>query len=174
MRELEYVQTESITDEIDSVFENYVKDCHSLMIRRTAPFWNWRYGSHPESIYRTWLVKRHHKTMGAVVVSVKAMAGRHIGLIIDIVADGGVPVIRGLLGRAEEDLRSRGIGLLTCQATTGPLQTALREEGYRPLPSWLIRKRFHFVYRPTGIRGPRDLPNEISRWHLMFADSDNA
>jgi len=171
---LDYALAESMDDEIESVFDHYAEECRALMIRRTAAFWNWRYASHPESIYRTWLVKRNHRMMGAVVVSVKTTPRFDIGMIIDLVAQGGVPVIRGLLGKAEEDLRSRGIRLVTCQATTSPLQTALREEGYRRLPAWLIRKRFHFVYRPTGIGGPRDLPDVIPGWHLMFSDSDNA
>jgi len=170
---LEFTQAENAPDELDTIFNEYAIACNALMIRRTARFWNWRYATHPKSIYRTWLTTENGNLAGAVVVSVKERAGLDVGMIVDLIARGGMPVMRGLIRAAEKDLRSRGIGLIVCQVTSEPLKAALREEGFRSPGPWLTRKRFHFVFRPTGVPLPRELPETMADWHLMFGDSDN-
>ena len=170
---LDVTEAETVPDELEAIFDDYAVASDALMIRRTARFWNWRYGMHPKSIYRTLLATREGHLTGAVVTSVAERAGLEVGMIVDLVARGGMPVIRSLLRAAEAGLRSRGAGLIACQATSGPLKAALREEGFRSPGPWLTRKRFHFVFRPTGLAVPRDLPEAMADWHLMLGDSDN-
>lgn len=170
---LDVTEAKTVPDELETVFDDYAAACNALMIRRTARFWNWRYGAHPRSIYRTWLATREGHLAGAVATSTGERAGLDVGMIVDLVARGGMPVIRGLLRAAEAGLRSRGVGLIACQATSGPLKAALREEGFRCPGPWLTRKRFHFVFRPTGVAVPRELPKAMADWHLMLGDSDN-
>jgi len=170
---LEVSEVATVPDGLDAVFDEYAAASNALMIRRTTPFWNWRYCTHPRSIYRTFLATTNGKLAGAVVTSIKERAGLDVGMIVDLVASGGMPVMRGLIRAAEAELRSRGIGMVVCQATSGPLKAALREEGFRCPGPWLTRKRFHFVFRPTGVAVPREWPRTMADWHLMLGDSDN-
>jgi len=163
----------SLPPEFDDVFDAFARDCGSLMIRRTAAYWNWRYGARPHAAYRTFMARQNGSLVGAVVTSKGRRAGMDVGMILDVVARGGIPVLRQLIHHAEADLRSRGLGLATCQATGATLQQALREEGYLcPNPSWLP-KRFNFVFRTTGLPGMPRSPSNLSDWHLTFGDSDN-
>jgi hypothetical protein len=143
------------------------------MIQRTSAYWNWRYLSRPESNYRTLIARRGSRVVGATITAIGRRMGLEVGLIADVVAEGGAPVLRRLIRAAEEDLLGRGVGLVTCQATSPLVQEALAAEGYwRPNPRKLP-KHFHFVFRPTGHAGLRAAPANISDWHLTFGDSDN-
>ncbi|OQZ06783.1 MAG: hypothetical protein B6D36_03275 [Planctomycetes bacterium UTPLA1] len=95
-------------------------------------------------------------------------------MIVDLVSQADEAVIRSLIRFAENDLRQRGFGIVTCQATSPALLRALRFEGFRNGPPSVIRKRFHFVYRRTGVTGLPHDPSSLSNWHLTFGDSDNA
>ncbi len=159
--------------DLDEVFEVFAHDNDRLMIRRTAAYWNWRYLSRPGSDYRTILARHAGRVVGATITSVGRRFGLDVGLIADFSADGGVPVLRQLIRAAENDFRSRGVGLVTCQATGPLLQDALAAEGYRRPNPRKLPKKFHFVYRPTGVTGLRKPPAEIADWHLTFGDSDN-
>lgn len=166
--------TTVVPDELDKVFDRFARDCGALMLRRTAKYWNWRYGARPGGHYRTLLLRDGGAVAGAVATSVGRRMGLDIGMIVDLLAAGGVPVLRRLLWEAEAELRTRGLGLVTCQATSALVEQALSEEGYRrPPPGWLPKK-FHFVYRPTGLPGLPKLPASPADWHLTFGDSDNA
>ncbi len=167
-------QVTTMPNELDEVFDLFARDCETLMIRRTTAYWNWRYLARPNVAYRTLVARRAGRMMGVVATSVQKRAGLQLGMVLDIVGRGGLPVLRQLLRDAEAELVSRGAGLVTCQATSPILQRALREEGYRcPKPEWLP-KRFNFVYRISGVPGlPRE-PSRLADWHLTFGDSDNA
>ncbi|HKQ47006.1 MAG TPA: GNAT family N-acetyltransferase [Phycisphaerae bacterium] len=159
--------------ELDEVFSAFSHGCDRLMIRRTAAYWNWRYLTRPGSSYRTLVARRAGRVVGAVITAVGRRMGLDVGLIADIVGEGGVTVLRRLIRAAEEELVGRGLGLVTCQATSPLLQEALAAEGYwRPEPRKLPKK-FHFVYRPTGVAGLPKAPASIADWHLTFGDSDN-
>jgi GNAT superfamily N-acetyltransferase len=171
---LEYRLVERAPDDLDEVFDDFARACGRLMIRRTAAYWNWRYSAKPCAPYRTLVARRPDKLVGAVVTSVQRQRGLEIGLVLDVIGRGGVRGLGQLLRAAEEDLISRGVGLVTCQATSPMLQQALRAEGYRSLSPRSLPKRFHFVYRSTGVAGlPRE-PSQLTDWHLTFGDSDNA
>ncbi len=159
--------------ELDEVVDAFARDCDRLMIRRTAAYWNWRYLTRPASSYRTIVARRAGRAVGAISTAVGRRMGLDVGLIADVAAAGGVSVLRSLIRAAESDLGGRGLGLVTCQATSPLLQEALAAEGYwRPSPRKLPKK-FHFVYRPTGVAGLRKAPADIADWHLTFGDSDN-
>lgn len=163
-----------VPDDLEAVFDSFARDSDTLMIRRTAPYWRWRHLTRPALTYRTIMATRGSETVGAVSIGTGKRAGLDVGMIMDIVAGGGVPVLRALLGAAEEELRRAGIGLLSCQATTPLLREALAQEGYRAVGSRITRKQFHFVYRPTGQPGWERRPAGMADWHLTFSDSDNA
>lgn len=160
--------------DLDDVFDRFVIDCNRLMIRRTAGYWNWRYCTRPGASYRTMIARRHGQTVGAICTSIGRRFGMDIGMIMDVMTADGVPTLRRLIQRAEEDVLGRGLGLITCQATSPRLQEALFAEGYRLPPPRRLPKKFHFVYRPTGVSGLPQAPGVISDWHLTFGDSDNA
>lgn len=166
--------TERVPEELDALTDEFARAMDRLMIRRTAAYWNWRYASRPQSAYSTFIARRDGRVVGAVVTSEGRRAGIPVGLIVDLVCDANFSTLRRLICAAEDDLRQRGLGLSTCQATSPTLQDALRAEGYRAASPALIRKRFHFVYRLTAEAGlPRE-PGGIEDWHLTFGDSDNA
>ena len=170
---LDHKQVSCAPDELDDVFDAFARDSKSLMIRRTAAYWNWRYAARPGAPYCMLVVRRAGRIVGAAVTSVQRRMGVDIGMVLDLVARGGVPSLRCLLREAEKTLVSRGVGLVTCQATSSLLRCALQEAGFRcPEPAWLP-KRFHFVYRMTGVPGLRDRPARLGDWHLTFGDSDN-
>lgn len=160
-------------EEFDEVFDEFAHDCGQLLIRRTAAYWNWRYGAKPVAEYRTLILRQGGRMVGAVVTSVGRRIGLDVGMVIDLVARGGVRTLRQLLREAEAELQSRGLGLVACQATSSMLQRALQEEGYRrPNPKWLPKK-FNFLYRPTEVPGLPRQPSQLTDWHLTFGDSDN-
>jgi hypothetical protein len=156
------------------VFESFGRDVGRLMIRRTAAYWQWRYMSRPQATYSTIVARRGTHVLGAVVTAVQRRFGVVIGMIVDIIAGGGTPVLCALLGAAEEELRSRGVGMTACQATSPLLSQALVDSGYFRPKGRLIPKKFHFVYRLTGVAGLPPEPRQIADWHLTFGDSDNA
>jgi GNAT superfamily N-acetyltransferase len=167
-------RTHLLPDEFDGVFDDFARDCGALMLRRTSAYWNWRYGAKPGSAYQTLVLRQDGRLAGAVVTSVGRRMGLDIGMVLDVVGRGGVPIIRRLLREAELELHSRRLGLVACQATSPLLENALREEGYwRPKPGWLP-KRFHWVFRPTGLTGLPGMPSRLCDWHLTLGDSDNA
>jgi GNAT superfamily N-acetyltransferase len=158
--------------ELDRVFDEFSRDCGSLMVRRTADYWNWRYAAKPNAAYHLFIARRNGQVVGAVATSLEKRMGIEIGMVLDLIARGGIPVLCRLLRTAEEDLASRGLGLAACEATSPMLQAALRAEGYvGPRPTWLPKK-FHFVYRPTGVAGLSRIPSRVRDWHLTLGDSD--
>lgn len=163
-----------VPDDLDDIFDDFARDCGTLMIRRTAAYWRWRYLTRPASSYRTLVATRGGETVGAVTTAIGRRAGMDIGMTMDFVARGGLPVIRALMRAAEGELRSRGAGALSCQASAPLLREALRHEGYWCVGPSVTRKKFHFVYRPTGIGEPAQTPESLADWHLCFGDSDNA
>ena len=173
-RRFDFQQVSLVPDELDEVCEEFARDCPMLMTRRTAAYWNWRYGIKPGADYRTLVARQAGRLMGAVATSTEDYRGLQVGLVLDLVTRGGLVGLRLLLRAAEDDLRSRGIGLITCQATSPILQRALGEERYwRPKTTWLPR-RFHYIYRFTGIPGLPRRPTRLEDWHLTFGDSDNS
>jgi hypothetical protein len=160
-------------DELDELAEPFARQCAALSIVRSTAYWNWRYCSKPASTYRTLLARRNGQAVGAVVTSSYRRFAVEVGMILDLVAVGGLLPIRELLRIAEQDCVSRGMGLIACQATSPLLQQALKDEGYRCPGAGLLLKRFHFVYFPTGVRGMPGNPNNVRDWHLTFGDSDN-
>ncbi len=171
---LECERATDVPDELDDIADAFARDSDTLMIRRTAAYWRWRYLSKPASDYRTFVGRVNGKLGGAVTTSAGLRAGIEVGMIMDLVARGGVPAIRALLRAGERDLRERGIGLISCQASTPMMKEALRLEGFREAGPVVTRKRFHFVYRPTGVEGWPRPPKVLADWHLTFGDSDNA
>ncbi|MCP4589554.1 MAG: GNAT family N-acetyltransferase [bacterium] len=170
--ELGVEQVDAAPEDLDAVFEAFAHDCGTLMIRRTAAYWNWRHAS-PRSSCRMLAVRDGGSLAGMVVTTSQPRMGMEVGMVVDLVARGGVGVLRRLLHEAEIDLRSRGLGIIACQASTPLMRTALEDEGYRyPGTRW-VPKRFHFVYRPTGGGGLLRDPQAMSDWHLTFGDSDN-
>jgi len=161
-------------NEIDAVSDQFAEHVGSLSIRRTSGYLNWRYAARPESAYQLFVATRRGEFAGAVVTSHGVRGGIKVGMIVDLVSCAEEAVIRSLIRFAENDLKHRGFGIVACQGTSPALLWALRLEGFRNGPPSLIRKRFHFVYRRTGVVGlPRD-PADMSNWHLTFGDSDNA
>lgn len=160
--------------ELDFTADQFADHIGSMMIRRTSDYLNWRYAARPESAYQLFLARRGSEIVGAVVTSHGVRARMKVGMIVDLVSRADEAVIRSLIRFAENDLRRRGFGLVTCQATSPALLQALRFEGFRNGPPSVIRKRFHFVYRRTGIVGLPHDPSSLSNWHLTFGDSDNA
>ncbi len=160
-------------DELDEVAESFARECAGLGVLRSSAYWNWRYCSKPASGYRTFVARRSSKVVGAVVTSVRRRFGMDVGMILDLVATGGLHPIRELLHIAERDLVARRLSLITCQATSPLLRQALTGEGYVCPPARLLPKRFHYVYRLSGTTGVRRCPGEVSDWHLTFGDSDN-
>lgn len=171
---LECTRETDVSNDLDDVADAFAVDCDTLMIRRTAAYWRWRYLTKPGSTYRTYVGHVNGKLGGAVVTSLGTRAGIEVGMVVDLVARGGVPAIRALLRAAERDLRERDIGLLSCQASTPIMKEALELEGYREAGPVVTRKKFHFVYRPTGVPGWPRPPEVLRDWHLTFGDSDNA
>ncbi len=172
--DMDFELVSRMPDDLDGVFDQFARDCGRLMIRRTASYWTWRYCTRPAANYRSYIARSGGRVVGAVVTSVGSRFGMDIGMILDVVATGGVPVLCALIRHAGHDLLDRGLGLATCQATSPMLQQALREEGYRIPAPRRLPKRFHFVYRLTGVEGLPRMPEHISDWHLTFGDSDNA
>jgi GNAT superfamily N-acetyltransferase len=175
------VCSDTPADNLDDLADESAREFGGVCLRRTSAYWNWRYAVRPAAsyrptaavspAYRTLVLKEGTQPVGAVATSVAHQAGLDVGLIVDLVARGGLPVLRRLLFEAEAELRDRGVGLITCQATHPAMQTALKEEGHLlPNPRWLPRK-FNFVYRPTDRRLPGGLA--LTDWHLTFGDSDN-
>ena len=166
-------RVERVPGELDEVCDEFARECGTLMIRRTAAYWDWRYRAKPDSNYRTMIVREGGRLLGAVVTAIQPRAGMDVGMIIDMAARGGVSSMRQLLQAAEDNFRECGIGIITCQATTPLLHDALAQEGYRRLKDRWLPKKFHYVYRPTGVPGLIKEPSELSDWHLTFGDSDN-
>jgi GNAT superfamily N-acetyltransferase len=170
--ELSFEHVQQLPTEFDEIANAFSHSVDALMIRRTADYWNWRY-SGPLSTYQTQVARESSHLVGAVVTTVKPRFGVEMGMILDLVAAGGLPVLRSLIRAAESDLVQRGVGISTCQASSPLLQRALRDEGYYLPRGRLMPKKFHFVYRLTGVSGlPRE-PAHIEEWHLTFGDSDN-
>lgn len=160
-------------DDLDEVFEEFARDCGALMIRRTAAYWNWRYGTKPNAPYCSHVTYDGNRLMGAVVTTVQQYAGLSVGVIIDLVTRGRAAGARQLLQCAEDELRSRGVGLITCLSSSPMLQRALRDEGYWcPNPA-LFPKQFHYIYRPTDVPGLPRQPTQLTDWYLTFGDWDN-
>jgi len=171
---LSFERVTEFPKELDSVSDQFAEHAGSLLIRRTSDYLNWRYAARPESAYQLFVARRRGDFAGAVVTSHGVRAGVKVGMIVDLVSCADEAVVRSLIRFAENDLKHRGFGIVTCQATSPALLRTLRSEGFRNGPPALIRKRFHFVYRRTGVVGlPRD-PTDLSNWHLTFGDSDNA
>jgi len=170
---MDLVRVSSVPDELDDVSDAFARDSGGLMVRRTAAYWNWRYGAKPSSAYHTYLVRQGGRVEGAVVTSAARRMGLSIGMIMDVVARGGPAVLGVLLREAVADAKRRGCRFAVCQATH-PLRQALREEGFRYAPAALVRKRFHLVFRTTGVAGLPRLPDRLTDWHITFGDSDNA
>jgi len=164
---------DDVPGELDAVADEFARDCDTLMIRRSADYWRWRYLSRPRSTYTTIVGVRNGSVVGAVATARGRRARFDVGMVIDLVARGGLSTMRGLLRAAEEELLARDIGLLACQATTPLMAKALRHEGYRAAGTWITRKKFHFVFRPTGHAVGEPLAQAMADWHLMFGDSDN-
>jgi len=170
---LDCEQVPCAPDDLDDAFDAFARDAEALMLRRTAAYWNWRYAARPGAPYRMLVARRGGRMVGAAVTSVQRRMGLDVGVVLDLVARGGVPSLRCLLREAERTLVSRGVGLVACQATSSILRRALRDAGFLcPKPAWLP-KRFHFVYRTTGVPGLRARPGELGDWHLTLGDSDN-
>ncbi len=167
-------RVERLPPDLDEVADQYARGVERLMILRTADYWNWRYASKPRAAYRLFTARDAGRVIGAVATSRGVRGGFQVGMIMDVVSTASVSSLRGLIRCAEDDLRQRGLGLSSCQATSPILGEALRAEGYHVAPPRLIRKRFHFVFRRTGVSGLPADPNEIGLWHLNFGDSDNA
>jgi GNAT superfamily N-acetyltransferase len=170
-------------DDLDEIADRSADETAGILLCRTSAYWNWRYCVRPPASYRptgaaspeyhTLIVKDRTSPVGAVVTSVARQHGLDVGLIIDLIACGGAPVLRRLLYEAELDLRRRGLALIAAQATDPLLQMTLKEQGYfYPKHSWLARP-FHFVYRPTGTGGPLGGGLQASDWYLTLGDSDN-
>ena len=164
---------EVVPDELDAVFEEFAHDCNALMTRRTAAYWNWRYAAKPDPTFRTILARQAGRLMGAVATAVQQHNGMEVGLVLDVVARNGIPTFRQLLRAAEDDFRSRNIGLVACQATSRLFRGSLSEESYlSPKPQWLPKK-FHYIYH---VIASKRLPRELAKfedWHITFGDSDN-
>lgn len=159
--------------DLDEVADQFASACGALMIRRSAAYWNWRYSTRPEVSYRTFVARQGSRVSGAVAITTERRRGIEIGAILDLVSRDGVAGCRHLLRAAEQDLRARGVGLVTCQATTPLLQRALREERYWSPSTKRLPKKFHYIYRPLGVAGLPRRPDHIADWHVTFGDSDN-
>lgn len=162
-----------VPTDLDEVADRFARACGSLMIRRSAAYWNWRYGARPEVAYRTLVARRAGCVVGAVATATQERRGIEVGVILDIVSRDGTTGCRHLLRAAEQDLRARGAGLVTCQASTPLLRQALQAEHYSCPPAKWLPKKFHYIYRPTGLPGLLTPPKDIADWHLTFGDSDN-
>lgn len=165
---------DQVPAELDEVADAFAADAGTLMIRRGAAYWDWRYSRHPHRTYRTLVLRRGGELVGAVAVGQGERMGLPVGMVVDLVARGGRPTLRALLRAAADETRTRGLGLLACQATTPRLRSALRREGFRSPPPGLMGKRFHFVYRIHDLPGADRVPAALAGWHLTLGDSDNA
>lgn len=163
----------SLDEDTDHLIEAFSEDCQGLMIRRTAAYWNWRYVAKPSHTYVTQVAKRHGELMGVIVSGVSKRAGLLVGTIVDVIAQGGEASLAGLLSLAESELRQRGAGLVTAQATSPLMRRAMGLAGFRHAPHWLVRKKFHLVYHATGNVPDNTLPMSLDDWHLVLGDSDN-
>jgi GNAT superfamily N-acetyltransferase len=166
-------KVDRVPPELDGVSDQFARDCNTLMIRRTSAYWNWRYDDKPVTEYHSVLAWQDDRVMGAVVTFEQTRKGFRVGMIIDIVASEGVDSLRRLIRAAEDDMLARGIGLVTCQATTPMLQRALAAEGYRCPKPERLPKKFHYIYSLTGAPGLPRKPETMEDWHLTFGDSDN-
>jgi GNAT superfamily N-acetyltransferase len=167
--------------DFDEITDRCARELGGILLCRTSAYWNWRYCVRPSASYRptevaspeyrTLVLKDGASPVGAVVTSVARQIGMDVGLIVDLVARGGIAVIRRLLFEAEAELGRQGLGMIAAQATHPAVQAALKDEGYFcPKPRWLPR-RFHFVFRPMVRRFTGGL--QPSDWYLTMGDSDN-
>lgn len=168
-------------NDLDALMDDCAVELGGVFLRRSSAYWSWRYCNRPLASYRptrtispafrTLLLRDGSRPVGMVVTSVAVQLGVEVGMIVDLVARGGLGPIRRLLCEAEADLRGRGLGVIALQATHPVLQRALADEGYLcPKPGRLPRQ-FHFAYRPFD--GPLSGDLRIGDWFLMLGDSDN-
>lgn len=168
---VELEEASRVPPDLDDVSERFARLAGGCMIRRTSAYWNWRHAG-PLSKYRTLIARKNGRLVGAICTTNQPRMGVKIGLIVEVVAE-EPHVLRALISAADIDLRRQGCAVATCQSTCTVLNDALQDEGYRLPPRAVMPKKFHFVYRLTGVPGLPHAPSAMNDWNLTFGDSDN-
>ena len=160
-----------VLDELDDVATRSSARNDGVRLRRSAAYWNWRYDSTVGRGYHTIIARRAGRLVGAAAVKVGQRAGLDVGMILDLVSDDDAAA--AIVDGAQQRLLELGAGIVTCQASSPHLSRMLRDRGFRPIGPRFSGKRFHFVFRPTGVSGLPRMPAAMADWSLMFGDSDN-
>ncbi len=166
-------QVKEVSGELDLLFDRFSATNETLMIRRTQRYWKWRYEQRPDSDYRSFEIRKNAALAGVVATGTQERFGIDFGMILDLVSNEDELSVYQLLHAAQEDLKSRGVGIISCQAATKSLQRALVNSGFRKLIPAINPKKFHYVYRPHTNNNLDHNPQSIGDWYLMFGDSDN-
>jgi GNAT superfamily N-acetyltransferase len=137
---------------------------------RDRNYLDWRFLCRPDVRYKLHEASKGNETVGYLVLRSHVRAGIKIGYLVDFLVDGGDPgIIGALFHKAVASLRSEGVGIILCRATSHSYRRILKRLGFFPL-IWMRRTQFH----------PRDASNDPKirifrdprNWFLTMGDGD--
>ncbi len=147
------------------VFKHRVEIENPFVDRRPA-YLNWRYTSHPNNKYVSF-VYRTTCCEGICVVRRARVMNRDLAIVMEIFGS-TPPVQTGLLSHAADWAHSEGLGMMALMSTSLPIHTSLRAF-FSPVPSFLLPKRQVLVVHGAG-EFPASMMKE--KWNLRTGDWD--
>ena len=176
-REIRIRTVERFNEDADRLWER-VGPSFEVVIKRDAAHLNWRYADNPVSKYRV-IEARERKDnalKGYLVSTIQERGGMSLGLIVDLLVEGGQPsVARALISEANAHFKREGVMLAACLMNRkSPYVGNLLWRGYLPIHDRINPKKFHVVCSLLG-DGPAFAENllDFDRWHLTWGDTDN-
>lgn len=140
----------------------------AFVVRRDAPYLEWKYVRVPHLQYSIAALVREDETAGYVVYRhIDEPRGR-ITALVDFLADPDDPsAMKILLRWVEREAIVAGSSLIRAFATSIAFQDTLRSSGYQGGPPGM-----RFVAKINAVSVPPTFYDSFEQWHVTLGDSD--
>lgn len=146
----------------------------AVICRRDAAFLDWRFTRNPVWTYRYFVSRDAGGHVDAyLVTTTEQRMGTTLSHMVDAAAGEYPGALPALIRFAGSVLRSDGTRLFGAIFTSPVLRETLRHAGFRAVPQFISKRRFHTVCMPDPARPDMaDVCMRGDAWYLTLADFD--
>ena len=154
-------------DEFSALWERLAPR-FTFVVRRDAPYLNWKFREAPHVRYSAVAMKRGSDVHGyAVYRHVQEPRGR-VTLLVDFLADpDDLPGIETLLGWVDREARAADSDKIRAFSTHGSFRRVLKRSGY-----FQVKSTMEFTAKINAVDVPPAFYGDTSGWHVTLGDSD--
>jgi predicted N-acetyltransferase YhbS len=167
------VPVDRFDDRMDEFWERASRP-YQIAVVRDRQYLNWRYVENPEKEYSLFVIERHGKVAGYIVLKCERRFEQEIGFIVDMLTlPGEQELADGLIAEAVRFFQAQHMHVVSCLMLEHlPYTRSLAANRFVKMPRRLLPQELYLSVRGQSDEHPEDLIVDPRNWFITWGDHD--